>query len=116
MNNWSSYQFTSVQDFFLQNELDLQEKKKKETKEKLRDLGNEVRDLEPKHKSLKKLRDEKKKEWKTVMVKAWTISDYLIYLAMQQELNSTHKAYETSRAPIQNCSTLFNHFFFFVNF
>ena len=51
-----------------QNELDCQQKKKKETEEQLRDLGKEVKELEPKHIDLKRIRDEKKKLYKAVTV------------------------------------------------
>ena len=52
----------------LQNELTTLRNKRKETEVKLRDLGKEVKELEPKHAELKKSRDEKKKQWRAVTV------------------------------------------------
>ncbi len=43
--------------------------KKKEMEERLRELGKEVQELEPRHAELKRARDEKRKEFKAVTVR-----------------------------------------------
>ena len=51
-----------------QDSLEDLEKKKKETENALKQLGKDVQDLEPKHKELKKVKEDKKKQWRAVTV------------------------------------------------
>ena len=51
-----------------QDSLEELEKKKTENENKLKQLGKDVKDLEPKHTELKKLKEEKKKQWRAVSV------------------------------------------------
>ena len=51
-----------------QDSLEDLEKKKKETENALKQLGKDVQDLEPKHKELKKVKEDQKKQWRAVTV------------------------------------------------
>lgn len=50
--------------------------KKKELEGKLRNLGDEVKELEPKHLELKRLKDERKKQYRSTVVSATFIPPY----------------------------------------
>ncbi len=53
----------------LQEKLESEQKKKKETENELRNLGEEVKELEPRHTELKQRRDDTKKAFKTAQVR-----------------------------------------------